>query len=153
MRGRIVSVCTAALLFAAWGCGVSPETAPRDASERPATAPAFGDLKEITSRGTLRLARRRWDGFETLPRQGLPAESYFTLAEEFAKRRGLAVEWHVLDGFDELMPAVRDGLADVAVANITVTETRTRDVAFTDAAHPHARVGGGQAGPGRRRGV
>ena len=131
MRRGAATGVAAVLLLAAWGCGVSPETAPRDASGRPATAPAFGDLEEIASRGTLRLARRRWDGFETLPRQGLPAESYFTLAEEFAKRRGLAVEWHVLDGFHELMPAVRDGLADVAVANITVTETRMRDVAFT----------------------
>ena len=121
----------AVMLLLAGGCGVSPETAPGDAPERPAVAPAFGDLQDIAARGTLRLARRRWDGFETLPRQGLPAEHYFTLAEEFAERRGLAVEWRVLDGFDELMPAVRDGLADVAVANITVTEDRARDVAFT----------------------
>ena len=66
-----------------------------------------------------------------MPRQGLRAENYFTLAEAFAERRGLALEWLVLDGFDELMPAVRDGLADVAVANITVTPARARDIAFT----------------------
>lgn len=117
------------LLLATGGCGVPPDTTGGEGPERPAVA--FGDLEEIAARGTLRLARQRWDGFETLPRQGLPAESYFTLAEEFAARRELDVEWRVLDGFDELMPAVRDGLADVAVANITVTEARTRDVAFT----------------------
>lgn len=131
MRGLAATVFAAVLSLVAGGCDVSPEATPGNASERPAMAPAFGDLEEIAARGTLRLARRRWDGFETLPRQGLPAESYFTLAEEFAERRGLAVEWHLLDGFDELMPAVRDGLADVAVANITITEARTRDVAFT----------------------
>ena len=131
MRAGAATLFAATLLLAAGGCGVPQDTSEGKGPERPAVAVAFGDLEEIAARGTLRLARRRWDGFETLPRQGLPAESYFTLAEEFASRRGLDVEWRVLEGFDELMPAVRDGVADVAVANITVTEARTRDVAFT----------------------
>ena len=115
-----------ALLSLSVGCQESPDTVGKE----PAVV-AFGDLDTIDARGTLRLARRRWEGFETLPRQGLPAENYFALAEAFAARRGWSVEWHVLDGFDELLPAVRDGRADVAVANITITEARAREVAFT----------------------
>lgn len=92
---------------------------------------AKGDLDAIAQRGVLRLARRRWQGFDTLPRQGLPAERYRELAEQFAAQRGLAVAWRVVDGFHELIPAVRDGLADVAVANLTVTDSRRREVAFT----------------------
>ena len=70
MRGAAATFFAALTLLAAGGCGVSPETTQRDVPERPAAAPAFGDLEEIDAGGTLRLARRRWDGFETLPRQG-----------------------------------------------------------------------------------
>ncbi len=113
------------------GCREPVQEAPQTQPPVAVQAVATGDLDAITARGTLRLARRRWAGFETLPRQGLPAESYFRLAEAFATRRGLTVEWLTFDGFDALIPSVRDGLADVAVANITITESRAREVAFT----------------------
>ena len=127
------------------GCGEPPEEGTPGHEE---ALVAFGDLDEIRARGTLRLARRRWDGFETLPRQGLAAENYFALAESFAERHGLAYQWHVHDGFHELMPAVRDGRADVAVATITVTEARGARNRVHRPADAHARVG---ARPGDRR--
>ena len=127
-RGAARRAFLAATCLVAAGCAEPPEGGTPGHEE---ALVAFGDLDEIRARGTLRLARRRWDGFETLPRQGLAAENYFALAESFAQRHGLAHEWYVHDGFHELMPAVRDGRVDVAVATITVTETRAREVAFT----------------------
>ena len=115
----------AGLLLALAACSDAP--APFPAAPDVAT----GDLDAIARQGVLRLARRRWEGFDTLPRQGLPAERYRELAEAFAARHGLRVDWRTFDGFHELIPAVRDGLADVAVANITVTASRQREVAFT----------------------
>ena len=133
-RGTMARIAVMGVLVAACGiagCGQPPPERPEGQPAVAVQAVATGDLDAITARGTLRLARRRWASFETLPRQGLPAEAYFRLAEEFAGRRGLAVEWRTFDGFDALIPAVRDGLADVAVSNITVTEARARAVAFT----------------------
>ena len=131
-RGAVWCAFLGTALLVAAGCAEPPEAhAPGDGGGVVGAPIAFGDLDEIVARGTLRLARRRWEGFETLPRQGLAAENYFALAESFADRHGLVVEWHVHDGFDELLPAVRDGRADVAVATLTVTETRAREVAFT----------------------
>ena len=127
-RGAIRGAFLAAACLVAAGCAEPPEEGTPGHEE---ALVAFGDLDEIRARGTLRLARRRWDGFETLPRQGLAAENYFALAESFAERHGLAYQWRVHEGFHELMPAVRDGRADVAVATITVTEARAREVAFT----------------------
>ena len=120
----------AALALALVACSDAPQP---DDGQAAVTGPAraTGDLDAIAKTGVLRLARRRWQGFDTLPRQGLPAERYRELAERFGAQRGLAVEWRVLDGFHELIPAVRDGLADVAVANLTVTDSRRREVAFT----------------------
>ncbi len=133
-RGTMARIAVMGVLVAACGiagCGRPPPERPEGQPAVAAQAVATGDLDAITARGTLRLARRRWASFQTLPRQGLPAEAYFQLAEEFARRRGLAVEWRTFDGFDALIPAVRDGLADVAISNITVTEARARAVAFT----------------------
>ena len=136
---------TLALVLA--GCSDAPSAA--DGAAPPAIGPAeaVGDLDAITEAGVLRLARRRWDGFDTLPRQGLPAEGYRELAERFAAGRGLQVEWRTVEGFHALLPAVRDGLADVAVANITVTAARRREVAFTAplTTTPEWIVGGAQA--------
>ena len=131
-RGCALGVAVALCALALAACSEAPSTPP--VAEQTAIigpASAAGDLDAIAAAGVLRLARRRWDGFDTLPRQGLPAERYRELAEAFAAQRGLAVEWRTVEGFHELMPAVRDGRADVAVANITVTDSRRREVAFT----------------------
>ena len=91
----------------------------------------IGDWRAIKARGTIRLARRPWNGFETLPSQGLSAEEYWRLAERFAARHGLAVEWIVAANMDELFRHLDQGRADIAVSNITVTEARKARVAFS----------------------
>ena len=90
-----------------------------------------GDWPTIRERGTIRLARRAWSDFETLPSQGLSTEQYHRLAERFAGRHGLAVEWIVVSNMDDLLGSVEEGRADIAVSNITVTEPRKQRIAFS----------------------
>lgn len=105
------------------GCDWAPSSAPTKDS-----APGWSAIVE---RGVIRLAGRAWDGFDTLPSQGLAAESYRRLAEAFAARHGLTVEWRVATSITELLALVERGEADVAVANITVTPSRSERVAFS----------------------
>ena len=103
-------------------------------SDRPGVAEpggATGDWPAIEARGTIRFVRRAWADFDTLPSQGLSTEQYHRLAERFAKRHGLAVEWIVASTIDDLLGSVADGRADVAVSNLTVTDPRKERVAFS----------------------
>ena len=93
--------------------------------------PVTGDWPVVEERGTIRLARRAWSNFDTLPSQGLSTEQYERLAERFATRHGLGVEWIVASDVDDLLRSVEEGRADVAVSNLTVTEPRTQRVAFS----------------------
>ena len=97
----------------------------------PPAVPLTADWDGIRERGGVRLARRAWTGFETLPRQGLSTEQYRRLAERFAKRHGLAAEWVIVPDMESLFAALEDGRADIAVHNITVLPSRSARVAFT----------------------
>ena len=92
---------------------------------------ATGDWPAVEARGTIRFARRAWADFDTLPSQGLSTEQYHRLAERFARRHGLGVEWIVVSTVDGLLGSVEEGCADVAVSNLTVTEPRKERVAFS----------------------
>ena len=76
----------------------------------------MGDLPAIAERGVLRIVRPRWQGFDTLPRQGIPVERYHALAERFARSLDLEPEWVIVDRFDQMFPALLSGRADVAAA-------------------------------------
>ncbi len=95
------------------------------------SGPAVGDWPVVKERGTIRFARRAWSDFETLPSQGLSTEQYRSLAERFARRHGLVVEWIVVSDVDDLLRSVEEGRADVAVSNLTVTGPRMERVAFS----------------------
>ena len=120
----VAAIC---LVFAA-GCG--PET-----PEQPPVAPtpelSTADWPTIVERGSIRLARRAWTGFDTLPAQGLSTEEYQRLAERFAHGHDLDVEWVLAADMDELFRVLEEGRADIAVSNITVTESRKQRVAFS----------------------
>ena len=94
-------------------------------------AGATGDWPALEARGTIRFARRAWADFDTLPSQGLSTEQYHRLAERFARRHGLGVEWIVVSNIDDLLGSLEEGRADVAVSNLTVTEPRKERVAFS----------------------
>ena len=94
-------------------------------------AASAGDWPAIEQRGSIRLARRSWDGFDTLPSQGLSTEQYRRIAERFARRHELTVKWIVVDDIEGLLRSVEDGRADLAVSNLTVTPAREQRVAFS----------------------
>lgn len=85
----------------------------------------------IMERGAIRLAGRAFEGFDTLPSQGLSAEHYRSLADAFAERHALRAEWRLTSSISEMLALVAEGRADMAVANITVTPARARAVAFS----------------------
>ena len=115
------------LLVLLAGCGTAAE------EEAVSAVPAgtVDDWPAIRERGMIRFVRHGFEGFETLPSQGLSMERYRFLAEQFAERHGLDAEWVVSPTVDGLLAALEEGRADAAVATLTVTETREQRVAFT----------------------
>ena len=115
------------------GCGATaPDADNPDAEGPPAIPPGtVDDWAGIRERGVIRFARRGYEAFETLPSQGLSMERYRFLADSFAERHGLRAEWSVVPSPVGLMDALVEGRADVAAGTLTVTETRSRRVAFT----------------------
>lgn len=116
-------------------CLVSSAACGREPPEEPPIAPAqelsTADWPTILERGSIRLARRAWTGFDTLPAQGLSTEEYHRLAERFAQGHELDVEWVLAADMDELFRLLEEGRADIAVSNITATESRRQRVAFS----------------------
>ena len=117
------NVAPALLAVALIGTSCSP------APEPPAPQQGWA---AIEARGSIRLARQQWAGFDTLPRQGLGPEHYERIAEQFAERHGLAAEWVVVAGFEDLLASVGAGTADVVVAPVTITEARASRLLFTE---------------------
>ena len=131
MPGQRSGTAFLAATLLALGLGCEGERQRGTAPAESATVAFTGDWPAIKARGTIRFVRRSWNGFETLPSQGLSAEEYWRLAERFAARHGLAVEWIVAANMDELFRHLEEGRADIAVSNITVTEARKARVAFS----------------------
>ena len=128
------SAATAAVMLALLGPAVlSSGCGTPDPAEAPSEVPAgtVDDWPAIRERGVIRFVRHGFEAFETLPSQGLSKERYHFLADGFAERYGLRAEWIVSPDVDGLLVALEEGRADVAVATLTVTETREERVAFT----------------------
>jgi len=89
------------------------------------------DLERIKRSGVLRVLSPRWDQHQFLPRQLTPANRYRAMISEFADRHGVAVEWLYVDRFTALSEGLLAGRGDVVVANMTVTEERQQQLAFT----------------------
>ena len=129
MTHTIRSFVLVLTVVAASACDPGAEVATPPAVE--AAEQFSGDWPAIIDRGTIRLARRSWTGFETLPSQGLSTEQYRRLAEGFAARHGLAVDWVIVADMAEIFAVLHRGRADVAVHNITVLPSRAERVAFS----------------------
>lgn len=106
------------------GCGSPPREAPQEDF-------FVGDLEDIELRGYIRFGRQTWAGFDSLPQEGLPMQSYYRLAEEFARKRRLSARWVDIDDFVELLQATATGRVDVVISNVTVTESRKQLLGFT----------------------
>jgi len=121
----------------AFACG--ERDAPSERPDPPPQEPGFtdegaalhtGDLAEIRTYGTLRVLQLRTPE-EYLPRSGSPLDVERKLAADLARDLGLAIEFVPVDGLDELIPALLQGRGDVAAGNLTVTEERRKQVAFS----------------------
>ena len=119
------------VLVAAFGLLAAACGAERTETDTEESTLSTADWPGIEKRGTIRLTRRAWTGFETLPSQGLPTERYQRLAVRFAERHGLSAEWVEVPDVDGLFRALEDGRADIAVWNLTVTDSRRERVAFS----------------------
>ena len=84
----------------------------------PGFEPSMADLWLTGENGVLRVA--------TTTQRGLDVE----LVLLFAKREGLLVEFTEVD-FTALIPHVLSGHADMAIANISITEERKESISFT----------------------
>ncbi|MBU4201448.1 MAG: transporter substrate-binding domain-containing protein [Verrucomicrobia bacterium] len=116
------------------GAGCRPEAV--DQQELPATVSASttyietGDLEAIKKRGLLRILVQRFE--ETyLPRDGNPYDHERELAAAFARSIGLKPELVAVESFEELIPALLAGQGDLVAANLTVLESRKKQIAFT----------------------
>ncbi len=89
-----------------------------------------GDWDAILERGAIRvLVPSTEEAF--LPRQGAPGALDRRLVRDLAARHDLEVEFILVPEHDQLMPLLLEGMGDVVAAQLTVTESRAEDVAFT----------------------
>lgn len=141
------------LLLAAWlaaapllilGCEdeapVPPDAAAAQGPPRPVDVVLAGegaaaethtdDFAQITQRRILRVLIPGNEE-DYLPRAGSPASQDRDTAREFAARHGLKARFILVSRRDQLIPMLLQGRGDVIAAQLTVTEARAKQVAFT----------------------
>jgi membrane-bound lytic murein transglycosylase F len=90
-----------------------------------------GDLEAIKGHGTLRILAQHQAELDELPRGGFPSDLEHETVEAFAAEQGLEAQFVYVDGYDELIPALLAGKGDVIAANMTVTDTRKKQISFS----------------------
>jgi len=110
----------------------------QDADNLPAQADSSqayidsGDFDAIKSHGVLRVLRPRMLlQKSSFPRHGLPLENQSELISAFADSEKLQLDWVVVDDYGDLIPALLEGRGDIIVANMTATQERRNEIAFT----------------------
>lgn len=88
-----------------------------------------GDLAEIKRRGTLR-ALISGDAEALLPASGRPVLDDLEALEAFAARLGVALDITPVDDHSTLIPMLLSGKGDLVAAQLTITASRSREVAF-----------------------
>lgn len=111
---------------------IGSTTSSTDALESARISNPCGDLDVIKKRGRLRILAQRF-GENYLPRQGYPLDRERELASEFAKTLNLDPALVYVDNFEDLIPALLKGEGDLISANLTVTESRKKLIAFSTA--------------------
>jgi membrane-bound lytic murein transglycosylase F len=106
-----------------------------------AASPA-ADLEAIRSAGTLRVLavqHHKSDEFFSPGVAGPPGFDYEML-DAFAQFQKLRLQVVTVPGWDELIPALKEGRGDVVAGRFTVTEARQRLVTFTSEVFPSRNV-------------
>lgn len=104
-----------------------------------AHTPWTGDLDGILKRGFIRVATANnplYFSADGIQQRGLAidiARELETFLEKNYAKKGQQIKVVLLPiARDQLLPAVTEGRADIAAANLTITEARSKTVAFTD---------------------
>ena len=125
-------------LLAGWllcGCGqkAAPPEAENGALEITSVndaASRVGDLEAIKKNGCLRILTP-WMTEGYLPREGYPADYERELAGKFARTLGINAVLVSVAKFEDLIPALRSGKGDLIAANLTVLDSRKKQIAFS----------------------
>ena len=129
-----IPVSWAWILLLELGAGCRP--AGEEQQELPLTVSAAqsavetGDLDAIQKCGVLRIIVQQFED-TYLPRAGNPYDRERELAVGFARSIGLKPEWVTVDNFEGLIPALVAGRGDLVAANLTVLDSRRKQIAFT----------------------
>ncbi len=89
-----------------------------------------GDLESLVLTGKLRILTQHIDHIY-LPRHGYPPNLERRLTIDFAEQLGIQPVFLHVERFSDLLSYLEQGYGDVAVANLTITDSRKAQVAFT----------------------
>ena len=123
-----------------------PPPKPRYATTAAADVKASkGDLRSIIKRKEIRFLIVGTDeGY--LPRPGLPALDDIERAVQFAESLGVKAKFVLVDSYDALISNLLAGRGDVIAAQLTVTPSRAKKVAFARSTFGTAEIVVGQKG-------
>lgn len=108
---------------------VKPET---PSSAKPVSAPPTRrDLKEIISDGNLKILMLYERRISHLPKNMTPSYYEQAMLIKFAARYNVQPVIVYVDSFERLFTALDEGKGDVIAANVTVTDERKKNYAFT----------------------
>ena len=116
--------------------GAVPATVPDVVRQAEVATPApdlfAGDLPGLKRRGLLRiLIPANVGGAFYLPRDGWPVEAQHEAAKDFARRHGMRPELVPVARFADMIPSLLAGKGDLIAANLTVTDARRKQIAFS----------------------
>lgn len=92
----------------------------------------LGDLPALKKQGIFRILVHSSDD-SYLPRDGMPVSLSQDRLERFAIEQGMKPELVAVNNFEDLIPLLTSGHGDVIAANLTITEQRQQQLAFTHA--------------------
>lgn len=90
-----------------------------------------GDLAAIKKRGVIRFVSMTGDNQPILPREAIVNQTHRQMAEDFAKRIGLATRWFIAQTPEQALQMVNDGEADIVAENMSITPERQEIVDFS----------------------
>lgn len=97
----------------------------------PAQAPKRRDLKEIVIDGNLKILMLYEKNIDNLPKNMTPSHYEQAMLINFAKVYNVQPVIVYVDSFERLFKALDEGKGDIVAANVTVTEERKKNYAFT----------------------
>ena len=106
------------------------ETEPLEIISVGDTAAQKDDLDAIRKRGCLRILIP-WMTEGYLPRDGYPPDYERELAAKFARALGIGATLVSVARFEELIPSLLAGKGDLIAANLTVIDSRKKQIAFS----------------------